>query len=68
MKPPHFENVKHAMLDAYNRSVLGIVGLAIGVPVIIEEKIYDVLFPCNPTDEHQPIESGGIKNNKKVVK
>lgn len=45
------DNWKYRIYDGYNRAVLGIMGLLVSVPLIIQEKVYDVLFPCEPTEE-----------------
>ncbi|XP_046491021.1 uncharacterized protein [Neodiprion pinetum] len=63
-KVPHLENVRHKLLDGYNRAVLSIVGLTIGVPTKLEEKMSELFFPCEEVSSGD--KGAGNKNFNKL--
>ncbi|XP_001601202.1 uncharacterized protein LOC100119104 [Nasonia vitripennis] len=48
---PRLEYVKFKILDSYNRAVLKIMGILVGVPLAISRRIQETLYPCEPEEE-----------------
>ncbi|XP_012285267.1 uncharacterized protein LOC105702346 [Orussus abietinus] len=47
---PKLDGIMRGIFTGYNRVVMGVIGLMVGVPMKIHEKISDVLFPCDMTE------------------
>ncbi|KAJ8673815.1 hypothetical protein QAD02_005077 [Eretmocerus hayati] len=45
---PHLDNMKFKILDSYNRAVLAVIGILVGVPMKINKAINDKIHPCEP--------------------
>ncbi|XP_015584791.1 uncharacterized protein LOC107262770 [Cephus cinctus] len=51
IKLPQVGNFKYCIYNAYNRAVLGLMGILVGVPMTIQDKVSGILFPCDPLEE-----------------
>lgn len=50
---PRLNYIKFKILDMYNRAVLKVMGVLVGVPLKISKQIQEALYPCEPEEPEE---------------